>query len=459
MVDSIKIGFPRCREILVTGILLACCFPLLAQPPDSPTSLRELGRFLFYDTRLSRNNLIACASCHKQEFAFADTARFSRGLDGLPTLRNSMAAFNTAFHVGGFFWDLRAPTLEEQVLMPIQDVREMDMRLDSLTARLARTALYPPLFSDAFGDPELSPDRLARALAGFLRGIISDRSRYDAGLRNGFSDFTDQERLGMDLFTRFADPNATPRGANCFLCHSHVVQKGVALPANFTSNGLDQFPTDAGVGAVTGQPEHHGTFKIPTVRNIALTAPYMHDGRFQTLEEVVEHYDQHLQPHANLDPILRDLGNVRPGYLDLSASEKAALVAFLHTFTDTALTTDPQYANPFTSLGLREQPIAALPRLFVLGENFPNPFNGQTEMVLTVLRTAQIRVSILDILGREVRILKEGTLSAGRHQLRWDGTDNQGMALSGGIYFCRALSLESNPGATAPQVKKVVLLK
>ncbi|MBI3142561.1 MAG: c-type cytochrome [Bacteroidetes bacterium] len=326
-------------------------------PADNPTTNQgvELGRFLFYDKRLSKNNTISCASCHRQENAFSDPDRFSLGFEGGRTGRNSMSIVNMRWQ-RLFFWDGRAPTLEEQVLMPIQDHIEMGMTLDGLESKLRDIDLYPPMFEKAFGDKEIHRERISKALAQFVRTIVSQHSKFDDlyGLPESRikAQLSEKEYLGYRLFTTHVDPDYGSgknepgtifRGANCGDCH-----KTQLLTNNLiTSNGLDSVTKDPGYGKVSGLAKYDGTFKTPTLRNVALTAPYMHDGRFATLREVIAHYDQHVKPHPNLDYQIGEAGNTLPGRLDLTEDEIDALLAFLETLTDHELIKDPRYADPF----------------------------------------------------------------------------------------------------------------
>ncbi|MRG96208.1 cytochrome-c peroxidase [Polyangium spumosum] len=316
-----------------------------------------LGRVLFYDVALSKNGTIACASCHQQESAFSDTARRSLGFEGGETGRNSMTVADARYYRNGrFFWDERAATLEDQVLRPIQDPVEMGLTLDELVANVSAQSYYPKLFEKAFGDPAITADRISRALAQFVRSIVSYRSRFDEGIEAAggdinapFPGFTAEENAGKGLFLGPAGgcavchlddgpPHPPPRRNNAFFY--------IAVPTN---NGLDATTDvdDNGLGEITGNPADMGRFKSPSLRNVALTGPYMHDGRFETLEEVVEHYDSGVQPHPNLDPRLRVPGTPEPRKLNLSPEQKASLVAFLKTLTDEKLLVDPMYADPF----------------------------------------------------------------------------------------------------------------
>ncbi len=302
-----------------------------------------LGRVLFYDKSLSLNNTIACASCHKQASSFAEPIQFSKGfLNGL-TERNSMSLANARYYTSGkFFWDERAVTLEDQTLMPIQHPVEMGMTLDSLEKKLGAKDYYKVLFKKAFGDETITRDKVSKALAQFIRAMVSYQSKYDDALtalghapapNEDLPGFTQQENQGLRVFT-----------ANCAgPCHNTELQ---TMPVA-RNNGLDLVYTDNGVGKITGRTIDNGKFKSPSLRNVMLTAPYMHDGRFQTIEQVLEHYSTGIKNHPNLDNRLKDqaTGNAKP--LNLTLQQKNAIVAFLNTLTDTKFITDIKYSDPF----------------------------------------------------------------------------------------------------------------
>ncbi|MEO0606403.1 MAG: cytochrome c peroxidase, partial [Myxococcota bacterium] len=243
-----------------------------------------------------------------------------------------------------------------QVLMPIQDAVEMGLTLEELVTRVEDEAYYPALFTDAFGDATVTSDRISLALAQFVRSITSSSSRFDTGLaatgdvNQDFASFTAQENRGKDLFF-------SPRG-NCAVCHVAQIggpggppgpganrNQAIFFMDVARNNGLDATTTDPGLGEVTGRMQDDGKFKSPSLRNVAVTAPYMHDGRLETLEDVIEHYDSGVQDHPNLDGRLRRGNEVQR--LNLSPQERAALVAFLETLTDDVLAADPRFADPF----------------------------------------------------------------------------------------------------------------
>jgi len=295
-----------------------------------------LGRVLFYDVNLSVNKSTSCGSCHHQKNGFADPHPLSRGHSGLFTHRNTSHIVNARYS-SRFFWDNRVNGLENQVLFPIQDPLEMGMTMDALITRLKNIPYYPELFTAAFGDVEINSTRISRALAQFVRSILSYQTKYDEGVAIGFSNFTEEEFLGHALFIS----NET----ECNHCH---------ITANFhlndaINNGLDSEYADNGRGLITGNESDNGKFKVPSLRNVELTGPYMHDGRFVTLENAVEHYSSGVAPHENLDDRLTTDGQIggNPRHILFTDLEKSAMVAFLKTLTDYSLISDPKFEDPF----------------------------------------------------------------------------------------------------------------
>ncbi len=299
-----------------------------------------LGRVLFYDKNLSVNKTISCASCHNASFGFSDTAILSKGFAGGKTERHSMSLINAKFYQRGrFFWDERAATLEEQVLMPFQDQTEMGMTIPTLLQRVREQPFYAPLMQNAFGDTSISSNRIALALSQFVRSIVSSNSKYDQGraqvnnMPANFPNFSAEENEGKRLFIMPVQNG----GAGCFGCHT--TEAFVAANNGPRNNGLDaNTSNDNGAGL--------GAFKAHTLRNIALTAPYMHDGRFNTLEQVVEHYNSGIKAHPNLDNTLKQ-PNGSPIQLNLTNAQKASLVAFMKTLTDPTIATNTKWSNPF----------------------------------------------------------------------------------------------------------------
>jgi cytochrome c peroxidase len=291
-----------------------------------------LGRVLFYDPRLSVNDASSCGSCHRQSIGFGDALPFSVGFGGALTARHSPGLANARFYKRGrFFLDERAASLEAQVLEPIQNPREMGMSLDALALKLSVTSYYPALFTAAFGTPAITTDRIAGALAQFTRSLVSGGSRYDrafdaAGVPNFASTLTAQEIQGELIFRR----------SGCNACHVGVAQMGDAVHVT----GLDAAPTDSGAGS--------GAFKAPSLRNVAVRPRFMHDGRFTTLEQVIDFYDGGVQPSPALDARLKAPDGT-PLRLRLTVAERAALVAFLGTLTDSSFLEAPRFSNPFAA--------------------------------------------------------------------------------------------------------------
>ena len=297
-----------------------------------------LGRVLFYDRRLSANNTTSCASCHVQAHAFADPKPVSKGFHGALTDRRAMPLVNVRYYQRArFFWDERAGNLEEMVLLPIQSRIEMGQDLTQVVDTLARDGTYPPLFTRAFGDRQMTDQRIGKALAQFVRSMVSYQSRYDEGRartnspQDDFDNFTRQENRGKALFAR-----------NCGTCHMKDGNEHffVPTPANTGLRGNEP-SADGGVGDVTLKPADLGSFKSPSLRNVEVTAPYGHDGRFATLDALIDHYSD----NSILDPNLGYMIPVAP--LKFTTSEKAALIAFLKTLTDRSFLTDPRFSNPF----------------------------------------------------------------------------------------------------------------
>lgn len=328
---------------------LSLNYPDFFGQPDLPTSNPltvegvALGRLLFYEKMLSSDNTISCASCHKQKFAFADSLAFSNGVKGGKTTRNSPSLSNVAWEKA-FFWDGRASSLEDQVHFPVENPPEMGSTLQEGVQKLSATTTYPPLFKKAFGSETITSDRIVNAIAQFERTIISSGSRFDQFLAGNHNALTTQEQNGYILFSTHPIPEQNVRGGNCGDCHG-----GFLLSfGSFANNGLDSVFTDEGYGGFTGKQEDMGKFKIPSLRNIELTAPYMHDGRFQTLEEVMNHYNEHIVVSPTLSPLMYASNTVNGGIsLDLTSEEIQDILAFLKTLTDTSFINNPNFSDPF----------------------------------------------------------------------------------------------------------------
>lgn len=302
----------------------------------------KLGRMLFYDNVLSGDNTMNCASCHLQEHGFSDPERFSIGIQDLPGKRQAMSVFNTAWHTNEFFWDGRAHLLRDQSLKPIEDELELNTTLEVVVAKLETGNVYKDQFKRAFGSEDISEERISLALEQFMNTIISNQSKYDKWVM-GEAELTESEERGRQLyFTEYDQFFPEYSGADCQHCHG-----GNNFADNvYMNNGLDEGQDIADIGRedVTGDPMDRGKFKVPSLRNIELTAPYMHDGRFETLEEVIDHYDHGIKESPSLDPALR---NTTFTGLRLTDQDKADLIAFLKTLTDETLATDERYSSPF----------------------------------------------------------------------------------------------------------------
>ena len=326
---------------------------------DSFNKVATLGRVLFYEGKLSVNNAVSCGSCHKQEFAFADNVALSKGFEDRLTKRNSPPIQNllgfgfkgtpSFFANTNLFWDGRENNIQSLIVRPISNHVEMGMEdLTQLPLKLATVSYYAQLFTNAYGSSEITTDKISNAIATFISSISATNSRFDQAMfqtdsagflisRTNMSVLTQQEQIGYSLFmTKY----------NCGNCH-HIITNSYNDSETFIDAGLDASYTDLGRGTITQNSADNGKFKVPSLHNVALTAPYMHDGRFATLEEVIDHYSTGLQSSPNLSVFLTDSSKHNARQMNISSTEKEALVAFLKTFTDYSMITDPKYSNPF----------------------------------------------------------------------------------------------------------------
>ncbi len=312
-------------------------------PVDNVTTKEgvALGRMLFYETSLSANGKISCGTCHQQRFAFTDGKRFSIGVNGHTMIRNTMSLANLLW-VRNLFWDGRIRSLEEQTKFPLTAVHEMGQQMALSVKKLEASPTYKRLFKAAFDSDTITEAGVMKAIAQFERTLISANSKYDAYLQERYVP-TESESNGIKMFFTNPNPAKAIRGAGCGHCHGGP-KTFVEL---FHNNGLDKLLMDRGRQTITGQPMDEGRFRVPTLRNIALTAPFMHDGRFKTLEEVVEHYNSRLQPSPMLSVFLRDNSNETGAKnLKLTVEEKKDLIAFLHMLTDSTFITNKAFSNP-----------------------------------------------------------------------------------------------------------------
>ena len=294
-----------------------------------------LGKKLFFDPILSAGETLACAGCHTTANAFTDTSRFSDGVNGLFGHRNSMPLFNLAWNYDNtFFWDGREFGLENQAFEPITNPIEMNTSWEAVTEKLNAHPEYPALFDAAFGTQTIDSVLVSKAIAQFERTLISASSKFDKFLL-GTASLTPEETNGFNVFMDESN-------GDCFHCHGSD-NNPLWTNNKFHNNGLDTTFSDLGLGNVTGDPADNGKFKTASLRNLAYTAPYMHDGRFETIEEVINHYSEGLQNSATIDPLMK---KVDQGGVQLSSQEKADLKAFLLSLSDPEFINNPNFSNP-----------------------------------------------------------------------------------------------------------------
>ena len=294
-----------------------------------------LGRKLFYDTILSKDNTQACATCHSPENAFTDSDRFSIGIDGILGTRNSMPIFNLAWNYNEkFFWDGRSFAIEGQALEPVENPIEMHNTWNNAVISLQNHADYPNLFFDAFGTRTIDKNLVTKAIAQFERTLISANSKFDKHLLGQIT-LTASELNGFNIFM-------DETKGDCFHCHGNA-NNPLWTDNIFHNNGLDTTITDLGLGKITGDPADNGKFKSPSLRNLKFTAPYMHDGRFVTLDDVINHYSEGLQNSPTIDPLMKAIND---GGVHITDAEKTDLKAFLLSLSDEEFISNPAFQNP-----------------------------------------------------------------------------------------------------------------
>lgn len=331
-----------------------------------------IGRVLFYDKNLSKDRTISCASCHKQSSAFSDDVAFSPGIGQEHALRNSMALSNVAnmaahhqsikgSEIPLFLWDGRAKNIAELSKMAMTSEHEMGMTMPEVVERVKAMPYYPYLWDMAFHDLPITEEGILECLTEFVNAMGSFQTPLDKALEQVSGDLNSIKRdttiapiyygSGNDTlinrillpgFTNLEDDGRILFVTHCTKCHSPVRPFQEVFES---CNGLDVAYKDQGKGAITGRTSDNGVFKSPSLRNIALSAPYMHDGRFKTLEQVVNFYNNDVKDHPNLHPLLRDAAG-KPKRLKMSIADKKALVAFLHTLTDNSIAHDRRFSNP-----------------------------------------------------------------------------------------------------------------
>ena len=319
-------------------------FQEMVIPEDNPLTVEgiDLGRQLFYDVRLSGNNSQSCSECHVQNYTFGDPRRFSIGITGALGTRQSMTLINLGYQ-HFFFWDGRSETLEDQIIQPVINPVEMNAQWSDVMEKLVLDTAYMTLFGKVFSTYDIDSTHVAKAIAQFLRTVVSSDSKYDKW-RRGEATFTESELNGYILFiTEGGDPEqggGGQWGADCF--HCHLLAGMQFSDYELHNNGLDSVFTDLGRGEVTGEPSDYGRFKTPTLRNIEYSFPYMHDGRFQTLEEVIDHYNSGGHFSETVDPFMK----FTQGGLQLTDEKKQDLLNFLKTFSDPEFIVNPDFSNP-----------------------------------------------------------------------------------------------------------------
>ena len=309
-------------------------FPSIEHPEDNPLTEEgvRLGRHLFWETKLSGDNSMSCATCHSPQYAFSEPYNVSVGIYGDSGTRNAMVLQNLAWS-NDFFWDGRLSSLEEQILIPVLDSTEMDETWENFLNEIKYDNKYRELFYKAFGI--LNPDstHAAKALAQFVRTMVSTNSKFDKFLRQELS-LSQEESAG---YASFNDLN----GGDCFHCHGGIL----GTDNSYKNNGLDEFPIDSGRGLVTGLESDYFKFKVPSIRNVEYSAPYMHDGRFSNLDEVITFYSTGIHPNSpNIDPLIEFAAQ---GGVQLTPQERNELKAFLLTLSDPDFINNPKFSNPF----------------------------------------------------------------------------------------------------------------
>ncbi len=305
-------------------------------PTDNPKTVEgvALGKQLFFDRILSADGTKSCASCHSPQSAFTDNLATSIGIDGIAGVRNSMPLFNLAWNYGErFTWDGKELSLERQAEEPVQNPIELHSNWDNVVDRLQNHPEYPELFRRAFKTSTITKELTTKAIAQFERTLISANSKFDR-YSLGQATLTQQELNGLDIFLR------EDKG-DCFHCHGNP-NNPLWTDNEFHNNGLDATLSDLGLGVVTGDPNDNGKFRSPSLRNLAYTAPYMHDGRFATLDDVINHYSEGLIDSPTIDPLMKQIDQ---GGVQLTDQEKADLKAFLLTLSDPSFINNPEFQN------------------------------------------------------------------------------------------------------------------
>jgi cytochrome c peroxidase len=331
-------------------------FQPINQPLDNEMTVQGvlLGRHLFFDPILSADSTKSCGSCHGVDGYFTDNLATSPGIDGVSGVRSSMPLVDLVYSENGLFWDGRSPTLERQALLPVEDPIELHDTWDNVEAKLRRSDIYPAMFRKAFGIGEtcdITRDLATKAIAQFERSIISmGNSKFDRVFYRQMGFLSDSEERGKRLFFDEDFAGQFLPDAECFHCHSLPI----FTDNSYRNNGLTFFTEDTAMDLddkgryeVTKEERDIGLFRVPSLRNVEFTAPYMHDGRFETLEEVLDHYICGIQQSPTLDVLVTNHCDPEDEILFLSERDKQDIIAFLKTLSDTTFFSNPEYQSPF----------------------------------------------------------------------------------------------------------------
>jgi cytochrome c peroxidase len=328
--------------------------PPMDIPADNPLTVEgvALGRYLFYDKRLSGDNGMSCGSCHSPSLSFTDGKAVPKGIDSIPGPRSTMPLINEGYN-HYYFWDGRAATLEDQILQPVRNIIEMHETWPNAMSELQADPAYPTLFQRAFGTDQIDSLLVAKAIAQFVRTLISGNSPFDK-FQRGEGIISPDAQVGYALFQQEGGApgqtipvaGSTPvigqGGADCFHCHAPAA--GLFTDEQFHNNAIDTVFYDPGRFGVTNDPDDLGKFKTPTLRNIMVTAPYMHDGRFATIDQVLDHYEDGGYASPTVDPFMKftspDMN------LGLTPQKRQQVIAFLNSLTDEEFLTNPAFTDP-----------------------------------------------------------------------------------------------------------------
>jgi len=362
-----------------------------------------LGRVLFYDEKLSALENISCASCHKQELSFADDVALSQGVN-TPTKRNSMALNDIAWsNNNSFFWDMSHNDILEMIVLPLRDDNEIGAEMPEVVAKLEMTEYYPTLFENAFGDAEITEERIANALVQFIESMVTFNSKFDEGLATDFANFNEQELWGKELFAIHCTTCHT-EGGNPFAIIDFGEHEFEAFPFIFNNGLIDE--DDAGTGE--WHPELVDLFKIPNLRNVSYTAPYMHDGRFETLEEVLDHYSEGVEENEWTSIFIPGTG------FGFGSEEKDALIAFMETLSDESFLEDEKWSDPFDFSSSVSPDLASAITMY------PNPMSSHATIQLQDSASREAEIIVRDSEGAVVRTdrMVQGTYDIYKQDLK-----------------------------------------